>query len=250
MGVPGTGDSWNHGAVLLLDDDALAATAVVANRAMNRERQLAGVNSYERELGFNPVDVLAALLRVTGAPDTVAWLDLCCGTGRALIQAAGRLRAANLADRVLVQGVDLVDAFDPAPDVPWLRLTAAPVLDWVPDRRYDLITSVHGLHYVGDKLGLLARAAGWLTGGGRFVADLDLASVRLAGGAPAGRRLAADLRAAGFGYDGRRRRIGRDDRGEVALPYEYLGADAAAGPNYTGQDAVHSYYRRRNGTAA
>ncbi|WP_432827692.1 class I SAM-dependent methyltransferase [Dactylosporangium sp. CA-092794] len=229
----------------LLDDDALADSAVVANNAMNRGRQLAGVDSYERELGFNPVDVLTALLRVTGAPDTVAWLDLCCGSGRALVQAAARLRAEGATERVLVEGVDLVDAFDPAPDVPWLRLTAAPVLSWVPRRRYDLITSIHGLHYVGDKLGLLSRAAGWLTPGGRLVADLDLAEVRLEGGLPAGRRLAADLREAGFSYEARRRRIGRHDRGDVALPYEYLGADDRAGPNYTGQDAVHSYYRRR-----
>ena len=235
----------------LLDDDALAGSTVVANSAMNRDRQLAGINSYERELGFNPVDVMAALLRVTGAPDTIAWLDLCCGSGRALIQAADRLEDAGVTGRVFVEGVDLVDAFDPAPDVPWLRLTATPVLEWAPGRRYDLITSVHGLHYVGDKLGLLARAAGWLTAGGRLVADLDLAAVRLAGGGPAGRRLVSDLRDAGFSYDGRRRRIGRDDRGEVVLPYEYLGADDRVGPNYTGQDAVSSYYSRgRKGRAA
>ncbi|UWP84760.1 class I SAM-dependent methyltransferase [Dactylosporangium fulvum] len=234
----------------LLDDDTLAGSAVVANSAMNRERQLAGVNSYAKELGFNPVDVLTAVLRVTGAPDTVAWLDLCCGTGRAVIEAAGALHAAGVSERVLVQGVDLVDAFDPAPEVPWLRLTTASVVSWRPDRRYDLITSVHGLHYVGDKLAVLERAAGWLTDGGRLVADLDLASIRLAGGAPAGRRLAADLREAGFSYDGRRRRIGRDDRGEVRLPWEYLGADDTAGPGYTGQPAVHSHYRRRSGSSA
>src|SRR5689334_4762791 len=39
----------------LLDDAALELSAVVANCAMNRERQLAGVNSYTRELGFNPL---------------------------------------------------------------------------------------------------------------------------------------------------------------------------------------------------
>jgi len=228
----------------------LAGSAVVANSAMNRERALDGVNSYARELGFNPVDVLAALLRVTGAPDTVAWLDLCCGTGRALIEAAGQLRDAGVAERVLVEGVDLVDAFDPAPDVPWLRLTTASVADWVPARRYDLITSIHGLHYVGDKLAVLQKAAGWLTDGGRLVADLDLASIRLTSGAPAGRRLAADLRDAGFSYDGRRRRIGRDDRGDVGLPYEYLGADDKAGANYTGQPAVHSHYRRTSAKPA
>jgi hypothetical protein len=59
----------------LRDDEALHASAVVANSAMNRER----------ELGFNP---LAWLVCRTGA---VSWLDLCCGTGRALGQAADRL---------------------------------------------------------------------------------------------------------------------------------------------------------------
>jgi hypothetical protein len=33
-------------------------------------------------------------------------------------------------------------------------------------RLYDLITCVHGLHYAGDKLAALARAASWLTPGG------------------------------------------------------------------------------------
>jgi hypothetical protein len=40
----------------LLDDTTLAASSVVANSAMNRERQLAGANSYARELGFDPLD--------------------------------------------------------------------------------------------------------------------------------------------------------------------------------------------------
>jgi hypothetical protein len=51
-----------HQRIELLDSDTLAAFAVVANCAMNRERQLAGVNSPARELGFNPVDVLRAVL--------------------------------------------------------------------------------------------------------------------------------------------------------------------------------------------
>jgi SAM-dependent methyltransferase len=232
----------------LLDDAALAASAVVANCAMNRERQLTGVNSYRRELGFDPFDVVAA-----GG----AWLDLCCGTGRALIQAAERLRAQGIAaGPASLVGVDLVPAFDvPAFDVPAfdpvpqaapgldLELVCGSVTGWTPARRFDLVTCVHGLHYVGDKLAVLARVAGWLTAGGRFVADLDLASVRLADGRPAGRRLASLLRAAGYSYDPRRRRIGRTGPGEVDLPYAYLGADDRAGPNYTGQPAVRSYYR-------
>jgi hypothetical protein len=67
----------------LLDDAALHASSVVANNAMNRERQLAGVNSYQRELGFSVLDFLVARAAGNG---TAAWLDLCCGTGRALIQ--------------------------------------------------------------------------------------------------------------------------------------------------------------------
>jgi hypothetical protein len=39
------------------------------------------------------------------------------------------------------------------------------------------------------------------------VADLDLASIRLAAGRPTGRRLTAQLRAAGLHYDTRRHRI-------------------------------------------
>jgi hypothetical protein len=42
----------------LLDDVTLESSSVAANSAMNRERQLARVNSYARELGFNPLHVM------------------------------------------------------------------------------------------------------------------------------------------------------------------------------------------------
>ncbi|MBN1170569.1 MAG: hypothetical protein JXA67_00145 [Micromonosporaceae bacterium] len=45
----------------------MTASAVVANCAMNRERQLAGVNSYTRELGFDPLQVVTD--RLTTADD-------------------------------------------------------------------------------------------------------------------------------------------------------------------------------------
>jgi hypothetical protein len=50
------------------------------------------------------------------------------------------------------------------------------------------------------------------------------------------------LGAAGFAYDARTRRIRRTGRFDGALPFRYLGADDRAGPNYTGQPAVCSYY--------
>jgi SAM-dependent methyltransferase len=219
----------------LLGDEVLWASDVVANCAMNRLRQLSGPNSYARELGFDPLD----LLLDRAAP--VAWLDLCCGSGRALVQAGRRLAESTppgaTPPGVTLVGVDLVDAFEEGP----AELVCAPADRFEPRRSFDLITCVHGLHYVGDKLGLLARAAGWLTGTGRLVADFDPASVRVEGQTP--RQVTRQLRAAGFDYEPRHRRISRTGRATVVFPYTYLGADDRAGPNYTGQPAVTSHYR-------
>ncbi|MFA1539442.1 class I SAM-dependent methyltransferase [Actinomadura monticuli] len=205
----------------MLDDIALERSPVVANCAMNRERTLKG---YVRELG---VDVLAEAGR--------RWLDLCCGTGRALTEAA----AAN--PRLEIIGVDLVDHFVPAPAS--LHLVTASITAWAPAGRADLITCVHGLHYVGDKLGALTRAASWLTEDGLLVANFDPRSVRLPDGSPAGRRLTAALRRAGFTYDPRHHRISLRGHRTIALPYAYEGADDRAGPNYTGHPAVDSFYK-------
>ena len=69
----------------LLNDDELERSAVVANCRMNREREMTGSNGYSKEIGFNPLDYLRDRI----APGRrVAWLDLCCGTGKALIEAA------------------------------------------------------------------------------------------------------------------------------------------------------------------
>ncbi|MEV6876556.1 hypothetical protein [Amycolatopsis sp. NPDC051128] len=128
---------------------------------MNRERRLAGRDGYSRVLGFD----------ILGLPPGARWLDLCCGSGRALL-----------------------------------------------------------------------RAASWLDEDGVFVANFDAASLRLPDGAPAARRVLPALREAGFAYDSRARRVRRTGRFTGALPFRYLGADDRAGPNYTGQPAVHSYY--------
>lgn len=233
----------------LLGDDALTASAVVANAAMNRERQLAGVNSYTRELGFNPLDWLVAGLPRPGGGEpagSVSWLDLCCGTGRCLIQAAGELGRAGLAGRVRIVGVDLVPMFEDASSAPaTVELVCDSVTSWTPPHRFDLVTCVHGLHYVRDKLGLLTRAAGWLTADGQLFVHLDAGDVRLAGGRPAGRGLTSALRRAGFAVNHRRHLVSRTGPGAGELPYDYLGADDRAGPNYTGQPAIHSYYAER-----
>ncbi|MDD9380586.1 class I SAM-dependent methyltransferase [Streptomyces sp. ZAF1911] len=219
----------------LLPADALERTSVVANNTMNRERGLTGVNSYARELDLDPVAHLLA--RGSAAP---AWLDLCSGEGHALREALPRLPAG-----AVLTGVDLVGPLAALPVPERLELVTAPVGRWAPphSRTYDLITCVHGLHYVGDPLGLLTRAAGWLAPGGLLIAHLDPDALRLPDGAPAGRAAVAALRAAGFRYSARHHRVALDGPGRaVRLPFRYLGADPAAGPNYTGQPAVGSHY--------
>lgn len=140
-------------------------------------------------------------------------------------------------------GVDLVGMFHrPAPGLTCLRLVEASLSAWRPDHRFDLITCVHGLHYIGDKVGLIARATSWLAEDGLLVANLDLHNLKLADGKPTGRSVAADLRRSGLEYDRKRRRIVCRGRKVVDLPYVYMGADDRAGPNYTGQPAVDSCY--------
>lgn len=65
----------------------LEQSDIVANSRMNRERACVGPNSYAREMGFDPLAFLQTRLCTQ---ERVAWLDLCCGRGRALIQAARR----------------------------------------------------------------------------------------------------------------------------------------------------------------
>ena len=170
----------------LVSDDELERSGVVANCRMNRERDLLGSNGYDRELGFNPLDFLKERLAHGGS---ATWLDLCCGTGKALIQAAKLVHAGEPALHVEIVGVDLVGMFHrPEPGTTCLRLVEASLTSLRPDRSFDLITCVHGLHYVGDKLGLIARAASWLIDDGLFVANLDLANLKLPDGRAAGRR--------------------------------------------------------------
>ncbi|WP_405821502.1 class I SAM-dependent methyltransferase [Streptomyces sp. NBC_01390] len=215
----------------LIDDDRLAGHSVVANSTMNRERVLTGVNSYARELGFDPAEFLDSR---GPAP---SWLDLCSGEGQALRAASRQL------PRAVITGVDLVGPLRRAELPDGLELVTADLGQWSPARRYDLVTCVHGLHYIGDRLALLERAATWLTSTGLLVAHLDPATLRRPDGTDASRPVLAALRAAGFDYSARHHRLSLRGGRPVRLPFTYLGANPDAGPNYTGQPAVASYYR-------
>ena len=160
-----------------------------------------------------------------------------------MIQAARQIRDDGLAARVEILGVDLVGMFHPIePTLVGLRLVEASTRTWQPEQAYDLITCVHGLHYVGDKLGLIARACSSLTDDGLFTANLDLANLKLRDGKPAARSVASQLRKCGIRYDRERRLVVCRAKSSVDRGFRYLGSDDRAGPNYTGQPVVDSYY--------
>ena len=224
----------------LLDDDDLEKSGVVANCQMNRERQLTGSNGYERELRFHPLDFLRAIHATSG---TARWLDLCCGSATALIEAAAIIQSENLP--ITLVGVDLVQSsVGIEREYDCLHLVEASLANWQPDGQFDLITCVHGLHYIGDKLGLITRAAGWLTERGRFVANLDLNNVKIRDQQSARRIVSAELRRNGITYSIRTKLVQCEGRRQCAFGLTYLGADDTVGPNYTGQAAVDSYYVR------
>ena len=148
-----------------ISDRDIESYWVVANRNMNRERQFSGPNSYERDIRFD----MSAFIQ---SRPKVRWLDLCCGTGRALIHASMRF-----GNRLECHGVDLVDCFAPVPDRANVTFHAASLRIWECADSFDLITCIHGLHYIGDKLGLIERANQWLTRDGLFLGHLDLADI-------------------------------------------------------------------------
>jgi SAM-dependent methyltransferase len=224
----------------LLDDNGLEKSEVVANAVMNRQRGLSGGNSYAKELGFNPIEFLRRRLSVQ---KEAAWVDLCCGTGRALIQAAQACQENGLQSGVTLVGVDLIPMFDQIPSgLNILSLQQSSVTRWQAPQQFDLITCVHGLHYIGDKLGVIHKASRWLRKGGLFAAHLDYTNLRLRELTSARIRIGRDLHKAGFNYDSRRHLLTCYCPTERPLPYRYLGADDLAGPNCTGQPSVDSHY--------
>src|SRR5262249_11079117 len=162
----------------LLNPQSLKDSSVVANCTMNRERRLEGSNGYGRALSF---DILA-FLRNRSRTNTIAWADLCCGTGRALIEAIAEFQHTGDADHIRIEGIDLAGIFDPNPFPDRLMLREQSIEDWIPNGPYSLVTCVHGLHYVGDKLAAIAKAARHLAPDGLLIANLDLSNFRYADG--------------------------------------------------------------------
>ncbi len=224
--------------MLYNDDKQLEQSPVVANCCMNRERDLSGANGYDLEIGFQPLTFLSSKVATN---KNARWLDLCCGTGKALVQAATIIERDALP--VEIVGVDLVGMFVKHSSRQ-LSLFEASLSTWSAKGTFDLITCIHGLHYIGDKLGLIARACAWLRSDGLLVANLDTANLRLLPDGITSKIFARELRKAGVEVLPRQRLIRCNGQSKLSFPFAYVGADDQAGPNYTKQPVVNSYYER------
>jgi len=223
----------------LLTEKELVWSPVVANNNMNRSRNARGVNSYEKDIKLDPIKFLLKHIEAYGS---VTWLDLCCGEGRALVEAAKYLQSHNLQHRAKLTGLDLVDYFVPMPSsVTCLDFLVQPLNGWKPVLKYDLITCVHGLHYAGDKLAVLQNCLTSINNNGYFIADFDIKSVYI-NGIDAEKYIKAIFVANSIQYNAKTHIIRCAGLRNVNFEVTYLGADDKAGPNYTGQGAVNAYY--------
>lgn len=226
----------------LLSENELVWSWVVANSKMNRKRNASGVNSYEKELKIKPEVFLEELICQFGS---VKWLDICCGEGKALIQAAEYLAAKGLQDRAILKGIDLVDAFQSIPaDITCVNFEVKSIVEWTSSEQYDLVTSVHGIHYIGDKLKVLSMTLERLSEQGLFIANLDLNNIHFLNG-EADKYLKDIFRQNNVQYSSRTRLLTCKGPRQISFGVTYNGADDEAGPNYTGQDAVCSVYELR-----
>ncbi len=223
----------------LLNDQSLANSAIVANNRMNRQRKATGINSYEKDIGLNPIQFLEN--RITQS--AIHWLDLCCGEGNALIETAEYFQKSYPKQSIQFTGIDLVDYFGHTNGVNNLSLKTANLSNWQPSQQYDLITIVHGLHYLGDKIGLIQKAAAALKSDGLLVGNLAIANLTIEEQIPATTLWKKYFKQNEIKYDGRKKLIQIQGTKNLTNVFIYLGANDQAGPNYTGMEVVDSFYR-------
>lgn len=218
----------------MLTPEQLLASEIVANATMNRGRGLSGVNSYERELRFDIAVWLETRVRERGR---AVWLDACCGAGLALQQAAAEWAGTDWGLNVELIGVDLIDF---PPPINGVRFVAADMAKFQPAASIDLITCVHGMHYLGDKLGFLQNAYAALAPGGLLLGHLDAANLRLP---LSWARLMRQMSAQGIALNLKSHLL-RMERMPQPLDFGliYRGATVSERPNYTGITVIDSWY--------
>jgi len=228
----------------LLNNSILLDSGVVANNRMNRGRGCLGSNGYQKDLSFNPLDFLQERLVDN---KFVSWLDICCGEGRALVETATNFadleRAENTSFNLQLTGIDLAGMFCSFPaGLNCLTLLETSIEEYEPEQKFDLITCVHGLHYIGDKLSVIGKAAQFLKKDGIFRANLELKNLKLSEEQNSDKIFTEFFSAKGFIFDKRKNLLCLRGGKIFDSPFVYQGADDKAGPNYTGQPAVDSYY--------
>ena len=222
----------------LLNDNELSLSPIVANNAMNRERKAVGINSYEKEIKINPIQFILS----RKSQKEVKWIDLCCGQGNALIQAAKHFQETSWNNKLKLIGVDLVDFFSDYKSLNNIKLKVFDLSKWKPDDHYDLITIVHGLHYVGDKIGLIIKASSALKENGIFIGNLDIRNIRLNGCKNSSKIIKSFFEKEQINYNARTKILKITGKKSIINKFEYCGANDKAGKNYTGQDVVDSIY--------
>ncbi|MDM8552726.1 class I SAM-dependent methyltransferase [Desulfobacterales bacterium HSG2] len=229
----------------LLRDKELEKSSVAANCLMNRERKAFGDNSYQKEIHINPVTFLKNRAE---KEDKVRWLDICCGRGRALIQVAEDFRKKHAGQKFSFTGIDLAGHFDPVPkEITNLKLIESSLANFDTEFSFDLITCVHGMHYVGDKLDAITKYVKYLKTDGLFLCNIDTNDMFDKKGKRLGRKINSILRNQGLSYDSRKKLLKCRGRNEIFLPFKYVGANDRYGKNYTGQNTVSSLYKDLRG---
>jgi ubiquinone/menaquinone biosynthesis C-methylase UbiE len=226
----------------LLSEDKLVWSPTVANSRMNRKRTSSGINSYEKEFKFKPEVYLESKIKESGQS---SWLDLCCGEGNALIQTAHYFYDKGIQENIKLKGIDLLNSFQSIDKkITCIAFEAKSVVDWIPDQKYDLITCSHGIHYLGDKLKVIETAIACLSTTGMFVANLDLSNIIIEG-SNSNLLLKNFFKKSQIEYNNRSKIMKRVGSASIKFGFRYIGADDTSGPNYSGQDAVSSYYSNK-----
>jgi SAM-dependent methyltransferase len=225
----------------LLNYPNLEKSTVVANCQMNRERGVVGINSYAKDLKINILDYLMQKIKSQGK---ASWLDLGCGVGKALLDTAEYFYQQKLSQVVDNQGVDLVDLFVTQPDyLKNLNFRVESLHHWQTVQSYDLITAVHSLHYVGDKLAVIQKAINALHSEGLFLANLSFENLKLTNNKNFKPLIIKHLKQNNIQYNPRLHLLSCEGKKDLSWDFEYVGADDQAGANYTGQATVNSYYQ-------
>ena len=139
-------------------------------------------------------------------------------------------------------GIDLVDMFESHEYSSKLNFVVNSLLKWQPTQKYDLITCVHGLHYIGDKLAVIQKCIDALQKDGLFIANIDLDNIKNAKGESLKKDLLKLFKTTSIDYNSKTKIISCRGNNTIDFMLKYLGANDKIGKNYTGQEVVDSHY--------